>query len=117
MQTRNFRSLRFPRKAAIKYFRLHGRRAIFMSRAAIAVSVFIFCLLPLAGQQGRGSIQGNVTDSSGAAISGVTVVVTNVDTNSVYNTETTGEGFYAAPTLPVGNYTIAAERPGFKRAV
>ncbi|MBC8165340.1 MAG: TonB-dependent receptor, partial [Bryobacteraceae bacterium] len=50
-------------------------------------------------------------------MAGVTVVITNVDTNSVFTTETTGEGFYAAPSLPVGNYTIIGERAGFKRAV
>lgn len=88
-----------------------------MSRAVRAVLLFVCSVLPMCAQQGRGSIQGNVTDSTGAAMAGVTVVVTNVDTNSAYTTQTTGEGFYAAPTLAVGNYTVSAEQQGFKRAV
>lgn len=77
----------------------------------------IILAAPLAAQQGRGSIQGTVTDSSAAVIAGATVSVINVETNTTFTTQTSAEGYYAAPTLAVGNYTVSVEKPGFKRAV
>jgi hypothetical protein len=71
----------------------------------------------VAAQQGRGSIQGTVTDASGAVVSGANVTVVNVDTNSTFATVTSGEGLYSAPTLAVGNYDVTIEKPGFKRTV
>lgn len=88
------------------------------------VGRFIFtmiCLLAMlpAGnaQQGRGSIQGTVTDSSGAAVPGASVTVVNQGTNVKFVTKTSGEGYYVAPALPVGIYSVSAEKQGFKRVV
>lgn len=78
----------------------------------------IFALAAQMGaQQGRGSIQGTVTDSSGATVSGAGVTIVNVDTNAAFSTETSAEGYFTAPSLAVGNYNINIERTGFKRAV
>ena len=60
----------------------------------------------LAAQQGRGSIQGFVKDSSGAVVGGAKVSIANVDTNTAFSTQTSGEGYYSAPSLAVGNYTV-----------
>ena len=68
-------------------------------------------------QQGRGSIQGTVTDSSGAVVAGANVRIVNVDTNSTFATVTSDEGYYSAPTLAVGNYHVTIEKPGFKQVV
>src|SRR5207247_7029121 len=62
------------------------------------------------------SITGTVTDSSGAAIPSVKVVATNAGTALTHTTQTNGAGVYNLPFLPVGNYNIAAENAGFKRA-
>ena len=72
---------------------------------------------PLAAQQGRGSIQGTVTDASGAVIAGATVSIVNVETNTAFTTETSNDGYYTAPTLAVGNYAVTVEKQGFKRVV
>ncbi len=72
-------------------------------------------LLP--AQQGRGTIQGNVTDQSGGAATGVSVKVTNVETNVSTNTATNGEGFFLITNLNVGNYTVSAETAGFRKAL
>ena len=71
----------------------------------------------LAAQQGRGSIQGTVTDQTGAAIPNATVTILSVATNTPFPTTTSDKGYYVAPALPVGTYTVTAERTGFKRAV
>lgn len=64
-----------------------------------------------------GSISGAVTDSSGAVVTGATVRVTNVDTNVTTTWRTNGAGVYNATSLNPGNYSVAAEAKGFKRAV
>ena len=71
----------------------------------------------LAAQQGRGSIQGTVKDSSGAIVSGARVTITNIDTNTTFTAQTSDEGYYSAPSLAVGNYSVNVEHTGFKRAV
>ncbi|OYW07438.1 MAG: hypothetical protein B7X34_10995, partial [Acidobacteriia bacterium 12-62-4] len=59
------------------------------------------------------AIQGLVTDASKASISGATVTVTNVGTQTVRTANTNGEGFYTVPLLPPGAYRVEASNPGF----
>ena len=68
-------------------------------------------------QQGGGTISGSVTNSQGAAISGSAVEVKSVATNAVFSAVTNTSGFYTAPSLAVGEYEVAAQFEGFKRAV
>src|SRR4051812_29245868 len=69
----------------------------------------------LAGAQAvTGTILGRITDGSGAIVPGVTVTLTNTGTRltRVVTTDTNGE--YTAPSLPTGDYSVAAEISGFK---
>jgi hypothetical protein len=63
----------------------------------------------------NGSIEGTVTDSSGAALPGVTVTVTNTDTGAQRVVVSNAEGVYRAPLLSLGHYSVVAELQGFKR--
>jgi len=63
----------------------------------------------------NGSIEGTVKDSSGAALPGVTVTVTNTDTGAQRTVVSNDEGVYRAPLLPLGSYTVTAELQGFKK--
>jgi hypothetical protein len=81
------------------------------------VVLFVLLAASLAAQQGRGSIQGTVTDSSGAVIAGANIAIVNVETNTTFTTQSSSEGYYSAPTLAVGNYNVTVEKQGFKRAV
>ena len=83
----------------------------------VSVALLALLALPLAAQQGRGTIQGSVTDSSGSAIPGVAVRITNNDTNLTFASETNTEGYYNLPNLNVGPYTVTAEKGGFRKAV
>ncbi|HMI51804.1 MAG TPA: carboxypeptidase regulatory-like domain-containing protein [Candidatus Saccharimonadales bacterium] len=65
----------------------------------------------------RGTILGTVTDSSGAAIAGAAVQVKNIDTGLVRTVTTSEDGTYAAPELPIGNYSVTVEKAGFRRGV
>jgi hypothetical protein len=69
------------------------------------------------GQGTSASLTGNVTDPSGAAVSGATVTVTNIDTNFTQSVKTDNVGTYLIRPLPIGNYTLAIEAAGFARYV
>ena len=66
--------------------------------------------------QTQGGINGRVTDSSGAAIPGATVTVTNTATSGTRNTTTNAEGLYTFPALPPGFYELKVELQAFKTA-
>jgi hypothetical protein len=75
-------------------------------------------LLPTASAQTiTGAITGTVTDPSGAIVPSVNITATNTATNVSNTTATNEAGIYNFPFLPLGEYTVAAERPGFKRTV
>jgi len=64
---------------------------------------------------GTGSLQGTITDPSGAVVSGATVTATNTGTNAVSTQQTTGSGFYSISALPAGTYTVTVTAPGFQK--
>ena len=61
-----------------------------------------------------GDISGEVRDQSGAVIGGVVVTLTNVGTNATRTTESNDQGIFAFPALQPGQYTLKAEKQGFK---
>ncbi|HOQ44598.1 MAG TPA: TonB-dependent receptor [Bryobacteraceae bacterium] len=65
-------------------------------------------------QTGRGTIQGFITDSTGASVPEAKVQVIQIETNSTLDLATNVEGFYNAPSLPVGNYRVVVTKEGFK---
>jgi hypothetical protein len=69
--------------------------------------------MPLQASIDRGTIQGTVTDPQGALIPGAKVVVKNVETNVVLNLVTNNAGFYLAPELVPGKYSVRIESQGF----
>ncbi|HLV86203.1 MAG TPA: carboxypeptidase regulatory-like domain-containing protein [Candidatus Sulfotelmatobacter sp.] len=71
----------------------------------------------LSAQQGQATITGTVEDASGALLAGVNVTVTNKDTGVVTKTTTNESGRYTLLYLPVGTYTVQAEKAGFKTSV
>src|SRR5215831_7072247 len=85
---------------------------------------FAVCTLALLGalltggsalaQTFRGIILGAITDSSGAAVPGASVTIKNLDTGLTRNVGTSDDGTYAAPELPIGNYSVTVEKAGFK---
>jgi glycine/D-amino acid oxidase-like deaminating enzyme len=78
---------------------------------------FILSAGSLLSQITGGSIVGSVTDPGGAVVANAAVEATNVETNAVTKTVTNGVGSYAFPLLPVGEYVLTVEAPGFQRAI
>src|SRR5882724_11210123 len=63
------------------------------------------------------TIQGTVTDKSGAVVSGAEVAVKNKGTDVVRTATTTDTGYYRFELLPVGTYTVTITKPGFGTVV
>ncbi len=84
---------------------------------------FVFALLAAAAGSVRaqnansGEIKGQVTDTTGAAITGADVVLLNTDTGIQSTTQTNHAGIYDVPSLPTGHYKITYSKPGFRDAV
>jgi hypothetical protein len=86
-----------------------------MSKLVLAIA--LCTALPLAAQQGRGTILGTVTDPAGASVAGAKVSIVNLATNVAVTTQTNGEGYYTSSPLIVGDYQVSAEKTGFKKTV
>jgi hypothetical protein len=90
-------------------------RASVVVRLTFAVCVWLFLSLPCLAQT-FGEITGEVKDSTGAVIPGVTVIAQNKSTNASRTVVTNNAGVYSFPALPPGTYTIKTEIDGFKTA-
>src|SRR5438477_4286008 len=71
----------------------------------------------LFAQTFRGTILGTVTDPSGAVVSGARVTAKNVATGLERTTQTSADGSYSIPELPIGTYTVTVSQSGFQTAV
>src|SRR3954453_9872555 len=63
-----------------------------------------------------GSIQGTITDPSGAVLSGVKVTITNKATGRSFTAITNASGLYTSGALTPGDYVARAQAAGFKSA-
>lgn len=72
------------------------------------------CAPRLVAQNATGTIEGYVSDSTGAAMPGVHLAVTNVSTNYKFLATADSSGYYQVMDLPVGTYSVNVQHPGFK---
>jgi len=64
----------------------------------------------------QGSIQGTITDPSGAVVGGASITITNKATGQVVRTTTSSSGVYSSGVLLPGTYTVRVEAKGFRTA-
>src|SRR5256885_1994548 len=90
----------------------------FISYAILAALVVVGSSLTASGQTtlSTGSIQGTVTDPSGAVLSGLKVTITNKATGRSFTTNTNASGLYTSGALTPGDYVARAQASGFKSA-
>src|SRR5262245_39117688 len=79
--------------------------------------VMIFPGAAVYAQTGQGTLTGSITDSSGAVIPAVAVVIKNEKTGFTYNAVTNEQGIYRVPYLNAGMYEVTYEATGFRRLV
>ena len=85
-------------------------------RCALVLSVaFLGVRASLAQSTNSGDIRGTVMDTSGAAVPGVDVTLTNVDTGEVQHFTTNDSGIYDTASTRAGNYNITFTKQGFKQ--
>ena len=82
---------------------------------ALLLAIF-FCGAPspLAAQTDTGRVLGSVADTTGAAIPGAVVTLTNVDSAATQTAKADDRGNFTFPALLRGNYKITATREGFQ---
>jgi hypothetical protein len=68
-------------------------------------------------QQTLGSINGTVTDSSGAVLGNVSVKVKNAATNLEVSASTRDDGSFQVTALPIGKYSVTFSLTGFNSEV
>ena len=90
-----------------------------MRRKWSVLSIFLFItglfFLPgaLSSQTFRGSINGTVTDTSGAVIPGARITATDTATATVHETVSSGAGEFSFNDLPQSTYTVKVAAAGF----
>src|SRR6266849_3467067 len=83
---------------------------------ALALLTWFTVPMQVAAQSGAGSISGSVRDPTGAVVQNATVTVTNTATNVAMTLASNAAGDFTAPNLPVGQYNVRIEKPGFRPA-
>jgi len=73
----------------------------------------LVCISVVFGQTVTGSVSGQVTDQTGAVVSGAHVVAHNLDTSVDTPTTTNPTGLYRIDNLPIGNYQLIVTAGGF----
>src|SRR5260370_30468149 len=92
-----------------------GGSALIATAWFFVVTIMVAGLsLPLLAQSTAGRTLGTVTDQSGAAVAGATVVVTDAERGLTRSVTTDEAGAYAAADLQPGTYKIRVEAKGFK---
>jgi Carboxypeptidase regulatory-like domain len=91
----------------------------FASSGFLSLFAILVCFVtasPLAAQStiATGSIQGTITDSSGAVVPGAKITITNKDTGERLALTTNAAGAYNSGPVVPGNYTVRGEAKGFK---
>ena len=71
---------------------------------------------PAVALQSLGTVQGFITDESGAALPGVSVELRDVERGQLRNAVTNGQGFFAVRSVPSGQYDLTASLSGFQTA-
>jgi hypothetical protein len=84
----------------------------FPKRGPLVASILFVAVL--AGQSTTQSIEGLVTDTSGAVVANAKVTITNMATGVTTTTVSNTTGNYTFSLVPVGNYDVKAEISGFK---
>jgi hypothetical protein len=92
----------------------HDGRVTVASRLLLAILTLILFSLSALAQSTAGRILGTLTDQSGAAVAGATVVVTDTQRGTSRTLTTDDTGSFVAPDLQPGTYKIRAEAKGFK---
>ena len=84
-------------------------------RCILIVWLLLVSILP--AQYTTASLGGNIQDISGAPVAATKVSIRNTETGFTLATESSDDGAFLFPRLPVGVYELSADKPGFSSYV
>lgn len=93
----------------VRLCNLHVRSALILVFACLLATVSAWSQ----SQAINGTIRGRLSDASGAAVAGGTVVVRNTDTGFQRTIQSNEDGYYVFPNLPLGTYEVLITKQGF----
>ncbi len=91
-------------------FRNSSSNGLGLAAAVVVLAVQLF-------GQSTASLQGTITDATGAAVQGAKISVRNSATGEERNAESDSAGVYVVPSLPVGTYRVTVTANGMARMV
>src|SRR5215216_4130355 len=87
------------------------------ARGLLTMAMLMVVVSGAVAQTVTGTIQGTATDTSGGVVPGVTVTIRNMDTGAERVVITKEAGFYTAPFIAIGRYSLTATLSGFGAVV
>ncbi len=97
-------------------------RQLVMKKAIVRILLRVAVLLivgslPAQAQRITATLEGQVSGSTGAVISGADITAVNTHTGFSRSTVSSDLGEYRISLLPVGQYRVSAQLPGFRPGV
>src|SRR5215831_13025713 len=82
----------------------------------LVLGLFVTCT-PIWAQGSTSQINGTVRDSSGLAVPGASLKLTQTATGAVRTVTSGADGAYVVPNLPIGPYLLEVTKDGFSKYV
>jgi hypothetical protein len=90
---------------------MHKRR--FSLAGLLALS--LFAGMSTFAQTGQATLTGTISDPSGAVMANATITAKHLSTGTILSAASSSTGNYTISNMPIGDYEISVEQPGFKR--
>lgn len=88
-----------------------------MKKTAAIFVLVLFSAVAIAQVGNQASLEGTVTDSTGAVVPGATLSATNTATGAKFTVDSNQDGLFRFALLPVGTYTLRVAKQGFAEQV
>src|SRR5260370_29216866 len=89
-----------------------------MFRKLMGTAILMFLVLANIGfAEARATLQGTITDATGAVVRGAKIAVENVARGEERNGESDSAGAYLVPSVPIGTYGVSVTAPGMQNTV
>ncbi|HYL11831.1 MAG TPA: carboxypeptidase regulatory-like domain-containing protein [Terriglobales bacterium] len=79
----------------------------------VCLLISLFSAVVFAQVGNQASVEGTVTDPSGAVVPNVAIKLTNTGTGAAFTGTSNESGYFRFPVIPVGSYELTAQAPGF----
>lgn len=85
--------------------------------ALLAALLLLVCCAGAAAQETTATLNGQVTDTSGAVVSGAEITLTNIRTGETRSAKSSDDGYYSLTFIPPGIYDFSVKVQGFKEYI